>query len=58
MKGQSIKLTTDTAYEEKGNADIVYVDYVNILKVVKTGNRIFVDDGLISLICNSVGMPI
>ncbi|XP_057337041.1 pyruvate kinase-like isoform X3 [Microplitis mediator] len=49
-KGQTFKFTTDKAYLEKGNAEIVWVDYVNITKVLKVGNRVFVDDGLISLI--------
>lgn len=52
-KGATIKLTTDPAYQEKGNADIVFVDYKNITNVVKPGNRIFIDDGLISVICQS-----
>lgn len=53
-RGDSIKLTTDKAYAEKGNAQIVYVDYDNIQKVVKVGNRIYVDDGLISLVCQDI----
>lgn len=53
-RGETIKLTTDKAYAEKGNAQIVYVDYDNIQKVVKPGNRIYVDDGLISLVCNEI----
>ncbi|XP_047100734.1 pyruvate kinase-like isoform X1 [Schistocerca piceifrons] len=57
MKGQSIKLTTDKAYMERGTSETVYVDYDNILKVVKPGNRIFIDDGLISVICTSVAPP-
>lgn len=32
-KGETIKLTTDTSYAEKGNAEVVYVDYNNIQKV-------------------------
>lgn len=52
-RGDSIKLTTDDAYQEKGNASIVWVDYKNITNVVKPGNRIFIDDGLISIICTS-----
>lgn len=39
---------------EKGNAQVVYVDYENISKVLKAGNRVFVDDGLISLIVSAV----
>lgn len=52
-KGATIKLTTDPAYQESGNAEIVFVDYKNITNVVKPGNRIFIDDGLISVICES-----
>lgn len=54
-KGDSIKLTTDKAYEAKGNASVIYVDYENIVKVVQTGTRIFIDDGLISCVVKSVG---
>nr|CAD7398910.1 unnamed protein product [Timema poppensis] len=53
-KGDTIKLTTDKAYSEKGNAQTVYVDYDNITKVVKPGNRVYVDDGLISLVVTSI----
>ncbi|XP_051169900.1 pyruvate kinase-like isoform X1 [Leptopilina boulardi] len=54
VKGQDFKLSTDKAYLEKGNNKIVYVDYDNISKVLKSGNRVFVDDGLISLIVKEV----
>ncbi|KAG5339490.1 KPYK kinase, partial [Acromyrmex heyeri] len=54
IKGQTFKLSTDKAYMEKGNAQVVYVDYGNISKVLKAGNRIFVDDGLISLIVSAI----
>lgn len=53
-RGEKIKLTTDKAYAEKGTANIVYVDYDNIQKVVQVGNTVFVDDGLISLVCTNV----
>jgi Pyruvate kinase len=54
-KGDLITLSTDKAYAETGSAQTVFVDYANITKVVKPGNRVYVDDGLISLIVNSIG---
>ncbi|XP_063533024.1 pyruvate kinase-like isoform X2 [Cydia strobilella] len=53
-KGETIKLSIDPALAEKGNGSAVFVDYKNITNVVKPGNRIFIDDGLISIICQSV----
>ncbi|MCL4131072.1 UNVERIFIED_CONTAM: hypothetical protein GTU68_065864, partial [Idotea baltica] len=53
--GGTIKLTTNKDFYEKCSLEVVYVDYENITKVVKAGNRIFVDDGLISLIADEVG---
>lgn len=53
-RGDTIKLTTNKAHAEKGNGSLVYVDYVNIVNVVKPKNRIFVDDGLISLIAEEI----
>ncbi|XP_044262916.1 pyruvate kinase-like isoform X1 [Tribolium madens] len=53
-RGEKITLTTNKAYAEKGNAKIVYVDYDNIQKVLKVGNRVYVDDGLMSLVCNEI----
>lgn len=52
--GQTFKLSTDKALMEKGNANVVYVDYDNISKVLQVGNRVYVDDGLISLIVKTV----
>lgn len=54
QKGQTIKLTTDKAYESKGTKDCVYIDYDNIQKVIQPGNKIYVDDGLMSLVVDSV----
>ncbi|CAH1107570.1 unnamed protein product [Psylliodes chrysocephalus] len=53
-KGDKIKLTTDKAYESKGTKDMVYVDYENIQKVVAPGNRIYLDDGLMSLVVDDI----
>lgn len=52
-KGETIKLTTDPSFQERGSASVIYLDYKNITNVVKPGNRIFIDDGLISVICQS-----
>jgi len=53
-QGETIKLTTDKSFLEKCSKDVVYLDYDNITKVVKAGNKIFVDDGLISLVATEV----
>ncbi|XP_061506262.1 pyruvate kinase isoform X3 [Anopheles gambiae] len=53
-KGEKIQLTTDKEHLEKGTKDKIYVDYVNIVKVVKPGDHVFVDDGLISLVVESI----
>lgn len=53
-KGETIKLSTNKDFLEKGSLEVVYVDYENIVNVVKPGNRVFVDDGLISLVVKEV----
>lgn len=55
-KGTNVKVTTDASFNEKGSAELIYVDYVNICRVVSVGSRVFVDDGLISLIVRKIGM--
>ena len=47
-------MTTNPDYKEKGDENTIYVDYANITKVVEPGNKIYVDDGLISLIVKSI----
>jgi len=49
-KGAKIKLTTDDAFKEKCTKDVVWLDYKNITKVIVPGKRIFIDDGLISVV--------
>jgi pyruvate kinase len=50
-----IRLTTDAAYADKSTKDNLYVDYKNIVQVIKSGNRVYIDDGLISLLVKQVG---
>lgn len=50
VKGASIRLTTDPHFAESGTAINLFVDYKNISKVLEVGSRVYIDDGLISLI--------
>nr|XP_022905590.1 pyruvate kinase-like isoform X1 [Onthophagus taurus] len=54
IKDAKIKLTTDKQYADKGNADIIYVDYDNITKVVQPDNYVYIDDGLITIKVDSI----
>uniref|UniRef100_A0A7I4NLE3 Pyruvate kinase n=1 Tax=Brugia malayi TaxID=6279 RepID=A0A7I4NLE3_BRUMA len=54
VKGNRIRLTTDPSMENAGTAQNIFVDYKNITKVLSVGSRVFIDDGLISLIVNSI----
>ena len=55
QNGMSIRITTDEAFLEKCTKDNLFVDYKNIVQVIKPSNRIFIDDGLISLLVKEVG---
>merc|ERR1712038_491323 len=54
-KGASIKITTDDAFKEKCTKETLWVDYKNIPKVLTPGKRIFIDDGLISIVAKELG---
>ena len=47
--GNILKLSIDGKYKECGDESIIYVDYMSIVRDLKKGDLIFVDDGLISL---------
>lgn len=54
-KGATLKVTLDDAYQEKCDDTVLWVDYKNLTKVVQTGSKIYVDDGLISLQVKEIG---
>lgn len=47
--GDHVTLTVDSQYREQCSASLVYVDYENIVNVLKPGSCVFIDDGLIAL---------
>lgn len=53
--GDIIKITTDDQYRNKCSKDVLWVDYKNIAKVLSPGKRIFIDDGLISVVAKEIG---
>uniref|UniRef100_A0A1I7YFY8 Pyruvate kinase n=1 Tax=Steinernema glaseri TaxID=37863 RepID=A0A1I7YFY8_9BILA len=54
VKGSSIRLSTDKKFENSGTAICLYVDYQNIAKVVQLGSKVYIDDGLISLVVDEI----
>jgi len=53
--GDPITVSTRGEDYENCSDSLLYLDYPNIVKVMKAGDKIFVDDGLISLEVQSVG---
>lgn len=53
-KGATIQLSTNPALEKAGSAEQLYVDYKNIVNVVKIGSRVYIDDGLISVVVKEI----
>ncbi|XP_005393678.1 PREDICTED: pyruvate kinase PKM isoform X2 [Chinchilla lanigera] len=54
-KGAPLKITLDNAYMEKCDEHVLWLDYKNICKVVDVGSKVYVDDGLISLLVKEKG---
>lgn len=54
FEGDIVTVTTDPAFKEAVDKSNIYVDYKNIVKVVKVGMRVYIDDGLISLLVQNV----
>uniref|UniRef100_A0A6B0VCN2 Pyruvate kinase n=1 Tax=Ixodes ricinus TaxID=34613 RepID=A0A6B0VCN2_IXORI len=56
VKGEMITITTDPSFKEACDEKTLYVDYENITKVLNVNSKIFIDDGLISLVVKQVGL--
>lgn len=54
-KGATLKVTLDDSFQENCDDKVLWVDYKNLTKVLVAGNKIYVDDGLISLLVKEVG---
>ncbi|KAK4821062.1 hypothetical protein QYF61_012242 [Mycteria americana] len=54
-KGAPLKVTLDDAFMENCDENVLWVDYKNLTKVVEVGSKIYVDDGLISLLVKEKG---
>ncbi|CAM9255825.1 unnamed protein product [Lampetra planeri] len=54
-KGATLKVTLDDAFMDKCDEHTLWVDYKNLLKVIEVGNKVYVDDGLISLCVKEKG---
>jgi len=50
VPGRTIMVTIDNEYNERCDENIVWVDYKNIMTLVNVEQRVYIDDGLLSLI--------
>ncbi|XP_043933443.1 pyruvate kinase PKM isoform X3 [Protopterus annectens] len=54
-KGATLKVTLDDKFKDSCDENTLWVDYKNLTKVVDAGSKIYVDDGLISLVVKEKG---
>ena len=50
VPGRTVYVTIDDAFSEKCDENIIWVDYKNMISLVNVEQRIYLDDGLLSLI--------
>lgn len=53
-KGNTVTVTVDPAFKDKCTADLIYMDYENLPKVMKEGQVMYIDDGLITLTVTAI----
>ena len=52
--GATIYVTTNDKYKESVDTSYIWVDYANITSALSVGKKIYIDDGLISLIVREI----
>ncbi|KAK6104700.1 pyruvate kinase [Brugia pahangi] len=52
--GDDVIVTMNDTFMSKCSSKIIYIDYKNIINVIKTGSIIYIDDGLIMLIVRGI----
>ena len=55
VAGNALTLTNDKAYDGASDESMLYVDYQRLAEVVSVGDRVLLDDGLVSLRVTGVG---
>ncbi|KAK2156518.1 hypothetical protein LSH36_211g02050 [Paralvinella palmiformis] len=55
VAGKEMTITTDDQYKELCTESLVWVDYKNIVHVLDVDKKVYIDDGLISLIVKEMG---
>lgn len=54
VKGNTITVTVNPEFKEKVTADLLYMDYPNLPKVMAEGGVMYIDDGLITLTVTAI----
>lgn len=49
-------MTTNDDHRSQCTSKMIYIDYKNIVNIIQIGSRVFIDDGLISLIVREIGV--
>jgi len=55
VSGRPVVVTIDDEYRQRCDENIIWVDYKNMITLVDVGQRIYIDDGLLSLIVKEKG---